>query len=222
MAQRHQKHPTSHPYIDTIWTTQNLTDGVYTATPDGSWDLISCRNEDGSRFAFFAGQATKPQQVPYKAHTSSLVISFAAHVYLTDIKARRLTDTTIMLTNADADHFLLSGVKFAFPTVDTAEELVDALIAHGHIQSDEVVENAEKYAASQRTIQRHFSQSAGMTKKQLEQVKQAQRAVRLLKNGLNPATVAAEVGYHDQAHMSRSLRRIMGTTPGDVDAVHKL
>ncbi len=68
-------------------------------------------------------------------------------------------------------------------------------------------------AISSRSTQRHFVQSTGMTPKELEQVFRAQRAVELLAQGCPLVQVALELGYADQAHMTRSLKRIMGRTP---------
>ena len=47
MSQVHKKRSSDNLYIDTIWQTQNLEDGVYLATPDGSWDLIVGIDENG-------------------------------------------------------------------------------------------------------------------------------------------------------------------------------
>jgi AraC-like DNA-binding protein len=40
------------------------------------------------------------------------------------------------------------------------------------------------------------------------------RARRLLLAGIPAATVAAEVGFHDQSHLTRHFRRVLGVTPG--------
>jgi AraC-like DNA-binding protein len=40
------------------------------------------------------------------------------------------------------------------------------------------------------------------------------RARRLLLDGLPIAEVAAEAGFHDQSHLTRHFRALLGTTPG--------
>jgi methylphosphotriester-DNA--protein-cysteine methyltransferase len=55
-----------------------------------------------------------------------------------------------------------------------------------------------------------------MTPKQFAQVQRACRAVEQLEAGRAIATVATELGYSDQAHMTRALKTIMGRTPGKI------
>jgi len=40
------------------------------------------------------------------------------------------------------------------------------------------------------------------------------RARRLLLDGLPIADVAAVTGFHDQSHLTRHFRALLGTTPG--------
>lgn len=225
MTQIHKSRPSSHPYIDTVWQTKNIADGVYLATPDGSWDLIVLIDEHGHRQVMITGQATKPSQVPYKTGTGSVVIAFAPGAYMPLYPAEKLLDSFDILPNFDAEHFMLDGHKFAFPTFETAEALVDRLIALEILKNDEViageVEGAPR-AISERGKQRHFAQTTGMTKKYLDQIKRAQLAIRLLQEGKKPSEAAAEAGYTDQAHMAKSLKMIMSSKPSGVDHIHKL
>ncbi|WP_409259726.1 MULTISPECIES: helix-turn-helix domain-containing protein [Paraburkholderia] len=41
-----------------------------------------------------------------------------------------------------------------------------------------------------------------------------QHAKRLLRDGVPPCEVAAEVGFFDQSHLGRHFRRAVGVTPG--------
>lgn len=225
MSQIHTRRTSDNPYIDTIWTTQNLANGVYLATPDGSWDLIVMIDEHGRRNMVIAGQATKPMEVPYKAGTGSVVISFVPGAYLPHYPAKILVDSVEILPNFDDSHFMIVGHTFAFPTFENAESLVEDMIEKGILKNDSIVDSAVRgtpKATSRRAAQRHFSQTTGLTQKYLDQIKQAQRAVMLLQQGKRPIDAAQDAGYADQPHLAKSLKKIMHTKPSDVTDIHKL
>ena len=65
---------------------------------------------------------------------------------------------------------------------------------------------------SPRQLRRHCLAAVGLAPKSLQQVLRFRRALRAL--GERPlAAVAAEHGYADQAHLTRSMRRHAGATP---------
>lgn len=219
MTQIHTSRTSDHPYIDTVWRTECETDGIYNATPDGAWDLILSIEPNGHRFLFFSGQQTESMQVPYKKGERSIVISFAASTKL------RHKSAPMQPLEIDGNFFLYEGVRLPMPTYTNAEELTDLMIQHNLIENDEVVAGIlsdKPRAASARSIQMHFRDTTGITRKTFDQIRRAQKAVRLLQEGKKASEVAAEVGYTDQAHMARSLKKIMGRLPSNVDDVHKL
>ncbi len=221
MTQVHKSRKSVHPFVETIWQSTNITDGTYLATPDRSWDLITMIHKDGTRQMMLAGQATKPMQVPYLAGTSSVVISFAPSTYLPSYPSDTLIDSFEMLPVPDNEHFELAGHIFPFPTFEDAETLVEQMTEKGILKNDPVV-GGEQLAHSDRTAQRHFTSTTGMSRKSLEQIERAQRAVSLLQKGKRPADAAADSGYSDQPHLTKSLKKIMGVSPTNTDDVHKL
>ncbi|HEX6416034.1 MAG TPA: helix-turn-helix domain-containing protein [Candidatus Saccharimonadales bacterium] len=225
MTQIHTSRPSSHPLIDRVWMTKNTADGVYLATPDGAWDLIVMIQADGSRSLAIAGQATKPSHVPYAKDTGGVVVSFTPDAYLTQTPSETLRDSMEFLPNTDADHFEYQGRIFPFPTYDTAEDVVNEMIAEGLIASDELIRSLQDgvpKAASTRAFQRHFLKATGLTQKQFQQIKRAQEAVTLLKEGKKPIEAALDAGYSDQPHLAKSLGKIMESKPSNVDHIHKL
>lgn len=225
MTQKHESRKSDNPYIETVWRTFNLTDGIYSATPDASWDLIIAITASGAKFALLAGQATKAQEVPYEKGSSSIVISFTPGAYMPEYPGNTLLDKTEFLPNFDENHFMLAGHTFAFPTFENAEKLVEKLVRLGILTSDKIVNdvmNGKRAALSERAVQRHFVKTTGMTQKYLEQIHRAQLAVRLLKKGEKPLDAAADAGYTDQSHLAKSLKKIMNKKPSDIDEIHKL
>jgi AraC-like DNA-binding protein len=221
MSQIHKSRKSGHPLIETVWQSENISDGTYLATPDRSWDLIAMTHQDGSRQMMLTGQATKPSYVPYVAGTSSVVISFVPSAYLPSYPSASLIDSFEFLPTVDATHFHLAGYTFAFPDFDTAEELVEQMLEHNILKSDPIVDGTLE-ASSDRTVQRHYAETTGMPRKTLEQIERAQQAVTLLQKGERPVDAAADSGYSDQPHLTKSLKKIMGISPTNVDDIHKL
>jgi methylphosphotriester-DNA--protein-cysteine methyltransferase len=72
---------------------------------------------------------------------------------------------------------------------------------------------------SLRTVRRRFLFATGLTPKLIEQIKRAQQATALLEQGVSILDVAHQVGYADQPHMTRSLKRFIGQTPAQIARV---
>ena len=224
MTQKHTQRSSPHPWIDTVWQTVCLDDGVYRATPDGAWDLILAVSPDGEPLVFLTGQATEPVDVPYQAGEHSVVVSFAAHVYLaTESEVR--TGAAVRFLPVAGDRFDLDGTSLPLPTFENAEDLIDRMIRAGLLKSDDLVAKAfseNPKAASKRSVQLHFKRTTGITQKDFQMIRRAQEAVRRLKRGEAPAAVAADLGYSDQPHMIKSIKTIMGHLPSNLELVHKL
>jgi hypothetical protein len=224
MVQKHTRRSSPHPWIDTVWQTVCLTDGTYRATPDGSWDLILSCAPDGTPTVFLTGQATEPVDVPYSAGEHSVVISFAAHVFIPTEKEAR-TGATLRFLPAEEAGFVLEGVTLPLPSFLDAEQLVDAMVAAKLLTSNDLVARAfseNPKAASPRSVQQHFRKTTGLTQKDFQLIRRAQEAVRQLKAGQSAAEVAAGLGYSDQSHMIKSIKKIMGQLPSNLDPVHKI
>lgn len=210
--------------IDTVWTAHALADGVYNATPDGSWDLIHIEKPGGEHLVFLTGQQSQPASVPYQAGEISVVISFAAHFFLQSGPLPP-DGAVIEFLPVQAGRFLLADLDLPMPTYDNAELIASELLAAGVLRVDPVVTGGlglTKLAASERSLQRHFREATGLSQKSFEQIRRAQEAVRLLQAGGKPADVAIAAGYADQAHMTKSIKRIMGRLPTKVGDINKL
>lgn len=64
------------------------------------------------------------------------------------------------------------------------------------------------------TLLRGFSRAYGLPPHAWLLQERVRRAQALLRVGLSPAEVAAEVGFADQSHLTRHFKRILGVTPG--------
>jgi hypothetical protein len=71
---------------------------------------------------------------------------------------------------------------------------------------------------SRRTVERRVAQATGLTRGTIRQIRRVERAVELLSSGVPVGDVVERLGYSDQSHLSRSLRRFVGQTPARVAA----
>jgi AraC-like DNA-binding protein len=67
-----------------------------------------------------------------------------------------------------------------------------------------------------RTIRHRFLRTTGLTQNHIHQIERAQQAARLLEQGFSILDTVYEIGYFDQPHLTRSLKRWVGHTPGEI------
>ncbi|MGA8788100.1 MAG: AraC family transcriptional regulator, partial [Paenarthrobacter sp.] len=81
-------------------------------------------------------------------------------------------------------------------------------------ESFTIAEAAQLLGAHPSHLVRAFSKAYGIAPYRYVTGRRVDRARRLLLDG-HPASVAAvEAGFHDQSHLTRHFRRVLGTTPG--------
>ncbi|HLT62017.1 MAG TPA: AraC family transcriptional regulator [Microlunatus sp.] len=96
------------------------------------------------------------------------------------------------------------------PLAARLRDLLDARIVDGVT----LAEAAERLHATPEHLVRSFAREYGLPPHQYLTGRRVDRARRLLLAGRGPAEVAAEVGFHDQSHLTRHFRRVLGVTPG--------
>lgn len=193
------------------------------AVPDGCWDLVVLKQQD-QRHVLLTGQTTQAVPLDFAPGDEIMTISFKASAFLAFIPSEAMLDRALFLPNTHAC-FQLASDTFEIPSFDNVEAFVQNLIKKDHLRQDEVVDELlmdHPQAYSPRTIQRRFIRATGMTQKYFRQIQRARQAADLLQNGINAIAVAYETQYADQAHMSRSLKHILGYTPTEITLLKNL
>jgi methylphosphotriester-DNA--protein-cysteine methyltransferase len=102
------------------------------------------------------------------------------------------------------------------PGYDNAEELVTRLARAGIVTlshaTDAAIEGDLRHM-SLRSIQRHFRAVTGMTFSRYQQIERARHAAALLMAGRSVLDATFDAGYFDQAHLTRAVKHLIGTTP---------
>lgn len=214
----YEQRPSQSELVEAIWKSTDVSDGVYVAPADGCWDLIFT-TRDGQTKVLFSGPTTKPTDVLYQSGNTNVGIRFNPAAFMTVVSAHTMQDRVSVLPMTLNGMFVFMEYTFAVPTYESADDLVHALKARGLMNQDRVIHDKLErgvFRMSERSVQRHFRQYTGLSAKMHQQIRQAQHAVELLRNGYDPSTVAQEAGYADQAHLTRSLKRFTGRTPAKI------
>ncbi len=102
--------------------------------------------------------------------------------------------------------------------VDDEGLLVNAVVEYveGDPDVHRVGQVCDKFAMTERTLQRLTARRIGLSPKWLIQRRRLHEAAERLADKDRPdlARVAAELGYADQAHFARDCRSVTGLTPG--------
>jgi AraC-like DNA-binding protein len=106
--------------------------------------------------------------------------------------------------------------------VDEEGELVNAIVEYveGDPEVQRVGQVCDKFAITERTLQRLTARRIGLSPKWLIQRRRLHEAAERLAQVERPdlARVAVDLGYSDQAHFGRDFRTVTGLTPGEFAA----
>jgi AraC-like DNA-binding protein len=208
--------PSASRFVDVIWRTHDTSDGTYLAAADACWDMIFIRSVHGNR-ALLSGPSSKITPVPYRAGNHNLGIRFHRGTFLTHVRTSAMVDTTEALPMPTSESFLLAGEEWSMPTFETADEFIAQLERRELLSDDPIVMAAlrdDETGMSLRSIQRRVSHATGLTAKRIRQIVRARAAAERLQRGESILDVTYDLGYADQAHLTRDLKRLTGYTPG--------
>ncbi len=205
--------------IERVWRCHSERAGRFLSVASPHWEMVLTRHQ-GRTTLTIRGPETKPSWVDCPADGEWLAIRFKLGTFMRDLPPSALLDRKdVSLAPASGDAFWLAGERWAFPQFDDAEAFVAKLVRSGLVARDGAVQAALKgdpHALSPRTAQRRILRATGITHTLARQIERARHAATLLKQDVAPAEVAQDAGYFDQAHLTRSMRRLIGQTPANV------
>jgi AraC-like DNA-binding protein len=175
---------------------------------------VSVVTEVAAELGWRAGTPSFPQTVLYDPATATLLRSAHRAAEWGD----QLASSTL-LTTALAQ--LLSAHAAAGPAsgpgpVKKAPDAVGAvrdLLADRLVDPPTLAELATLTGLSQFAVLRAFRAATGLPPHAYLNQLRVRRARRLLDDGLPAAEVAAEIGFADQAHLTRHFKRVVGVPP---------
>jgi hypothetical protein len=175
--------------------------------------------QDGRRFAAITGPETRTGSAPVPEGAEFVGIQFAVGVSLRSHATSTLVDRGIALPDVTRRTFWLDRRR-EMPAPDDAEALVARLVRDGVVARDPLVAAAlrdgHRPRVSKRTLERRFRAATGLTQGAVRQIGRARAAATLLASGVAVETAVVDLGYYDEPHLARALRRYVGRTPGQL------
>lgn len=211
--------PSDSPFVERVWRSHSTRAGTFVSVAASHCGLVVTR-VGGSMRVTLRGPETKPSVADCPADGEWLGIQFALGSFLPRHPAATLRDRQDVDLPAASDRtFWLSGSAWEYPSFENAESFVARLVEAGLLARDPAVTAAldgDENALSRRSAQRHFLFATGMTHSAYRQIERARCAANLLRQGASIQDTIDRTGYFDQAHLTRSLRRLIGETPARI------
>jgi AraC-like DNA-binding protein len=206
------------PYIEWVAHGYTVADGLEMRPAEYNWHLIFTR-QAGILRILVVGALEEARPLRYVAGAETLWIRFKVGTFMPHLPAPATLNREINLPEGSGDNFWLQDKVWEIPSFENADIFVDQLVRAGALTYDPLIDAAlrdEPADTAERTVRHRFRHSTGLRQNYIRQIQRAQRAVELLQQGNSIVDTAYELGYADQPHLTRSLKRLLGYTPREI------
>ena len=218
MTIHYEQRPSDSPYIDSVTIGQTTSDGDTIRPAECQWHMIFVR-EGGKFLPFVVGPLRTAGMVSWLDGAEILWIKFKSGVFMPHMPFHHLLDKELLLLDATGHKFWLKNSAWETPTYENTETFIERLVRQEILAHDPLVNSVlqdEIHDIPPRTVRHRFQQATGLTQKHIQQAERALRAAALLRHGVSILDTVYDLGYTDQPHLTRSLKRFVGHTPGQL------
>jgi helix-turn-helix protein len=209
--------------VDQVWRSLSDAEQTMTSAARTCWHLIVSR-ENGILRAGLRGPETRATTAPVPGETEFLGVRFALGTVLRPIPVGTIIDGFTPFPVTESGRIIIAGDDWEAPTYDNVEILVRRLRRAGLLararlgDEDHEVRERTGDGPSVRTLQRRYRAITGLSRTAVRQIDRANAAATMLRAGCGWQAVVDRLGYFDQAHLGRALRRYIGRTAGELQA----
>jgi AraC-like DNA-binding protein len=211
--------PSESPVVERVWSSYSERAGQFLSVASGLWEIAVTRYR-GQTFLTVRGPETVATEADCPPDAEWFGIRFKLGTFLRPFPPGTVSDRRdVTLPGAVTRAFWLDGSAWEYPTFENADTFVARLVRRGLIGSDPIVPAVvagDPRAVSARTLQRRFVRATGITHATFRTIERARYATALLRQGLPIIDVVGRAGYFDQAHLTRSLGRLIGQPPAEI------
>ena len=207
------------PFVERIWWAQTERTGDFLSVAASQWEMV---------VSTYQGETTITVRGPETGVTPTHValvgaeffgIIFKYGAFMPRFPVGALVDADLDLPDASSTSFWLNGSAWQFPDYENADTFVERLVREDLLICDPIIQPALRgipQELSPRSIQRRFLQATGLTQGSIRKIERARHATLLLQQGVSILDTVDQVGYSDQAHLTRELRHLIGKTPAQI------
>jgi hypothetical protein len=180
---------------------------------------IAITRQNGRVFATVRGPETKATRAECPAGGDWLGIRFKLGTYLPSFAPGDLKDRhDVTLPDASEPIVLAERVRVGVPRFRECGYVVTRLVRKGILVRDDTIDASlcGPDSLPARSTQRHFLRATGITRSTARQIERARYATALLRQSVSILDTVYEAGYFDQAHLTRSLKTLIGQTPSRI------
>ncbi len=206
------------PYVETITQGRTEGSGSVIRPAECHWHLVIVRHM-GHVQVLAVGPLTSAGTVSWTDGAEILWIKFALGTFMPHLPASLLLDKETSLPGAGSHTFWLKGSSWQLPTGENADTFVERLVRAEVLARDPMIEavlQGHRPALAPRTLRQRFQHATGLAQGTIHHMERAQRAAVLLEQGVPILDTVDATGYFDQPHLTRSLKRWVGHTPGQL------
>jgi AraC-like DNA-binding protein len=207
------------PFVERVWRCHSERGGKFLSVGASHFEMAVTRHR-GKTFLTLRGPETKATSIDCPAEGEWLCVRFKLGTFMPQLLPGRLRDhRNVTLPDAASRSFWLNGSAWQYPDFKNAETFVKRLAKAGVISRDSIVDAAlqgRPRTLSLRSAQRHFLRATGLTCATFRQIERARYATNLLREGVSIVDAVHLAGYFDQAHLTRSLKHLIGQTPATI------
>jgi AraC-like DNA-binding protein len=206
------------PIVERIWRTYSEPVESFMSVAETHWEMVVTTYQ-GRTSLTVRGPETRATMASIPQDAEFFGVQFRIGTFMRDVPVGLLVDEALTLPEAGRRSFWLNGSAWEFPTFDNVDVFVRRLLRREVVVRDEAIEAAlsgEQTGLSARSVQRRIRRATGLTRAAIGQIERAHRAVALLESGEPILSVVDQVGYADQPHLTRALRRFVGHTPARI------
>jgi hypothetical protein len=211
------------PLAAQIWRAHSESAGAFMSVASCDWQLVVTSRNGKVMALTVRGPETRPTPLDFGPGCEWWGIRFRPGTIMPRLPLHQLVDKDVDLSTGGGRTFWLDGAAWEIPDHEHADAFIQRLSRTGVLVRDPVVDAAlrgQSIDVTPRSAQRRFMRATGLTHGTIRQIHRAERAMALLRNGTPILDVVHDAGYHDQAHLTRSMKRWFGHTPAQIGRLH--